>query len=121
MLGALWEDSEVPNLQGGSIQDVVVADEARVDRSLQHKKRLCCKRVGVEGEDATNLKVESEVRDALSVERWKLFHNCKVEIGTCACDGRIGTWWNMDNMGNTCQGFMYWRSQNKEQSRGMYM
>ena len=106
MLGALWEDSEVPNLQGGSIQDVVVADEARVDRSLHHKQRLCCKRVGVEGEDATNVKVESGVRDALSVERWKLLHKSRVEISTCACDGSVMTWWNIDNMGTTCQGVM---------------
>ena len=61
MLGSLGEDSEVPNLQSGSIQDVVVADEARVDRSLQHQQRLRCKRVGVEGDDATNVKVESGV------------------------------------------------------------
>ena len=115
MLGALWEDSEVPNLQGGSIQDVVVADEARVDRSLQHKQRLCCKRVGVEGEDAANVKVESGVRDALSVECWKLFHESRVEISTCACDGCIMTWWNTDNMGNTMhvRGLcINWRSQN---------
>jgi hypothetical protein len=73
--------------------------------------------VGVEGEDATNVKVESGVRDALSVERCKLFHKSRVEISTCACGGSIMTWWNMDNMSNTCQGFMYRRSQNREQSR----
>jgi hypothetical protein len=36
--GAFWEDSDIPNLQGGSIQDVVIADEARTDQSPQHDK-----------------------------------------------------------------------------------
>ena len=92
MLGALWEDSEVPNLQSGSIQDVVVADEARVDRSLHHKQRLRRKRVRVGWDDSAEVKVESDVRDALRVERWEFIHRRECWRRICASDGRIVFW-----------------------------
>ena len=52
----------------------------------------------MDGDDAADAKVESEVRDPLSVDSWKLIHNRQCGNSICACDGRIGSWWNMDNM-----------------------
>ena len=70
MLSSFGEDSEIPNLQGGGIQHVVVADEARVDRSFYNQQCLRCERVGVQWEHSTDSEVETDVRDAQSVEPW---------------------------------------------------
>ena len=114
MVGSFWEDGEVPNLQGGSIQHVVVAHEARVDRPLQHQECLGRVRVGVDGEDAADAKVEPEVRDTLSVHAGKLIHGREFEISICASDGRIGRWWNIMDIQHTIDvrgSCMFWHQQ----------
>ena len=114
MLGRSREEREIARVQRGGVQHVVVSDEARVDRSLQHQECLCCAWVGVDGEDAADVKVESEVRDTLSVHAWEHIHGCECESSIRATDGRIGSWWNiMDNkhtidVRSSC---MFWHQQ----------
>ena len=64
----LGEQDQVAHLQGGRVQDVVVADEARVDGALQHQERLGCAGVGVQGHHSTDGEVQPGVCDALRVE-----------------------------------------------------
>jgi hypothetical protein len=64
------EQHHVALLQSGSVQDVVIADEARVDGALENQERLGCARVRVQGNDAANGEVQPGVRDALRVEPW---------------------------------------------------
>jgi hypothetical protein len=64
------EQHHVALLQSGSVQDVVIADEARVDGALENQERLGCARVRVQRNDAANGEVQPGVRDALRVEPW---------------------------------------------------
>ena len=87
MLSSFWEDSGIPNLQGGSIQHIVVAYEARVDRSFYNQQCLRCERVGVQWEHSTDSAVEMDVRTVLCVEPWELVHGCECEFPICAREG----------------------------------
>jgi hypothetical protein len=68
VLQAAWEEDDVALLQGGRVQDVVVADEARVHAALEHEQRLGGARVGVQREHAAHGEVEAHVGDALRVD-----------------------------------------------------
>ena len=92
MLGRSREEREVACVQCGSIQHVVVTDKACVDRPLHHKQRLRRERVRVGWDDAADVKVESDVRDALRVERWEFIHRRECWRRICASDGRIVSW-----------------------------
>jgi hypothetical protein len=68
VLQAAREEDDVALLQGGRVQDVVVADEARVHRALEHEQRLGGAWVGVEREHAAHGEVKAHVGDALRVD-----------------------------------------------------
>ena len=85
----LGEQDHVALLQGGRVQDVVIADEARVDGALQHQERLGCAGVRVQRHYPTDGKVQPGVSDALRVEAGVLFRAGQGHDGPCGCLGDI--------------------------------
>lgn len=65
VLERFWEEVHVAVLQRGRVQDVVVADGARVDAALHHEQRLGGVRVGVDGHHAADVILASKHRDLL--------------------------------------------------------
>jgi hypothetical protein len=78
------EEGDVALLQGGRVQDVVVADEARVHAALEHEQRLGRARVRVQREHPAHCEVEARVRDALRVDggprRWSHNDGCRPQV-----------------------------------------
>ena len=85
----LGEQDHVAHLQGGRVQDVVVADEARVDGALEHQERLGCAGVGVQGHHPTDGEVQPGVRDALRVEPGVKLRTGQRHDGPCGCLGDV--------------------------------